>query len=93
MLQTILCLYTGIQIFCILWAGWIKIEGAESGLIRASLRTDSQTIDCIGTVLAKPGCWSFLKGGFLLDSPSNLSLLYFQVKFLNLTIFKLIAKK
>ncbi|GAB2268108.1 hypothetical protein Dimus_003086, partial [Dionaea muscipula] len=30
------------------------------------------------TVIARQGCWSFLKGGFVLGSPSNLSLLYFQ---------------
>ena len=68
----------------------MKIEGAESALITASLKTEDKTYECIGTVLAKEGCWSFLKGGFVLDSPSNLSILYFHVKkqvhFLSLTI-------
>ena len=59
--------------------GWVKIKGASSALIRASLKTEDKTYSCIGTVLARPGCWSFLKGGFVLDSPSNFSILYFQV--------------
>ncbi|PON90012.1 1,4-alpha-glucan-branching enzyme [Trema orientale] len=58
--------------------GWVKIKGASSALIRASLKTETETFNCIGTVLAKSGCWSFLKGGFTLDTPSNLSILYFQ---------------
>ncbi|PPR95060.1 hypothetical protein GOBAR_AA25609 [Gossypium barbadense] len=57
---------------------WIKIQCANSALIRASLKTENRTYNCIGTVLAKNGCWSFLKGGFVLDSPSNLALLLFQ---------------
>ncbi|KAB2009141.1 hypothetical protein ES319_D10G146400v1 [Gossypium barbadense] len=57
---------------------WIKIQGANSALIRASLKIENRTYNCIGTVLAKNGCWSFLKGGFVLDSPSNLALLLFQ---------------
>lgn len=59
----------------------MKIEGAGSALIRASLKTEKETYDCIGTVLAKHGCWSFLKGGFVLNSPSQLSMLFFQVNF------------
>ncbi|KAF5187793.1 Endo-1,4-beta-xylanase, partial [Thalictrum thalictroides] len=58
--------------------GWVKIEGAESSLIRASLSTENSTYKCIGTVIARRGCWSFLKGGFVLDSPSDTSLLFFQ---------------
>ncbi|TYH62591.1 hypothetical protein ES332_D07G130400v1 [Gossypium tomentosum] len=57
---------------------WIKVQCANSALIRASLKTENRTYNCIGTVLAKNGCWSFLKGGFVLDSPSNLALLLFQ---------------
>ncbi|GMH17875.1 hypothetical protein Nepgr_019716 [Nepenthes gracilis] len=60
------------------FSAWITIMGADSSLIRAGLTADSTMSDCIGTVLAKQGCWSFLKGGFILNSPSNLSLLYFQ---------------
>ncbi|KAL4327286.1 hypothetical protein S245_042808 [Arachis hypogaea] len=57
---------------------WVRIEGSSSGLIRASLQTENETYDCIGTVLAKSGCWSFLKGGFLLNWPSTSSMLFFQ---------------
>ncbi|KAG8644043.1 endo-1,4-beta-xylanase 5 isoform X2 [Manihot esculenta] len=57
---------------------WVKIQGAESSLVTASLTTDNATYNCVGTVLARSGCWSFLKGGFILDSPSFLSILYFQ---------------
>ncbi|XP_044488501.1 endo-1,4-beta-xylanase 5 isoform X2 [Mangifera indica] len=63
-------------IYC--FSVWIKIQGVYSTHIRASLKTENTTYNCIGTVLAKSGCWSFLKGGFTLDSPSNLSLLFFQ---------------
>ncbi|KAL4302547.1 hypothetical protein GQ457_10G024190 [Hibiscus cannabinus] len=64
------------NIYC--FSTWIRIQGSNSALIRATLKTENRTYDCIGTVLAKDGCWSFLKGGFVLDSPSNLSLLIFQ---------------
>ncbi|GAV88400.1 Glyco_hydro_10 domain-containing protein [Cephalotus follicularis] len=64
------------NIYC--FSSWVKIQGADSAHIRASLKTENATYDCIGTVLANPGCWSFLKGGFVLDSSSNLSLLFFQ---------------
>ena len=59
--------------------GWMKINGSDSALIRASLITEDTTHDCIGTVVVKRGCWSFLKGGFVLTAPSNLSKIYFQV--------------
>lgn len=59
--------------------GWVKVGGAVSSVVRASLRTENDTHNCIGTVLAKRGCWSFLKGGFFLNSPSNFSILFFQV--------------
>ncbi|KAL9258092.1 Endo-1,4-beta-xylanase 5-like protein [Drosera capensis] len=57
---------------------WIMITDADPSLIRASLTVEGTTYDCIGTVVARQGCWSFLKGGFVLESPSNLSLIYFQ---------------
>ncbi|XP_021753090.1 uncharacterized protein LOC110718549 [Chenopodium quinoa] len=59
-------------------SAWVMIEGVDSTLIRASLKTEHATISCIGTVIAKQGCWSFLKGGFVLDSPSKSSILYFK---------------
>ncbi|KAK6253840.1 hypothetical protein QUC31_015560 [Theobroma cacao] len=64
------------SVYC--FSTWVRIQGANSALIRASLKTENRTYDCIGTVSAKSGCWSFLKGGFILDSPSNLALLLFQ---------------
>ncbi|KAL7082833.1 hypothetical protein ACP275_14G126400 [Erythranthe tilingii] len=57
---------------------WIKIKEPEPALVRASLVTEATTLNCIGTVIAKEGCWSFLKGGFVLSSPSYLSTLYIQ---------------
>ncbi|XP_057965071.1 endo-1,4-beta-xylanase 5 [Malania oleifera] len=60
------------------FSSWVKIEGADSALIRATLKTEVATHNCIGTIVAQSGCWSFLKGGFVLDSASNLSLLFFQ---------------
>ncbi|WVZ20917.1 hypothetical protein V8G54_008239 [Vigna mungo] len=47
-------------------------------MIRATMETEKETYDCIGTVTAKLGCWSFLKGGFVLNWPSNLSIIFFQ---------------
>ncbi|XP_022943991.1 uncharacterized protein LOC111448554 [Cucurbita moschata] len=61
------------------FSSWVKVGGAVSSVVRASLRTENDTHNCIGTVLAKRGCWSFLKGGFFLNSPSNFSILFFQV--------------
>ncbi|XP_019438229.1 PREDICTED: uncharacterized protein LOC109344073 [Lupinus angustifolius] len=57
---------------------WVRIGGSSFAMIRASLETDKEAYECIGTVLAKSGCWSFLKGGFVLDWPSNLSTILFQ---------------
>ncbi|KAF1897401.1 hypothetical protein Lal_00035105 [Lupinus albus] len=59
-------------------SAWVKIKGASSGKIRASLHTENGRYDCIGTVSAKSGCWSFLKGGFVLNRPSSFSILFFQ---------------
>ncbi|RRT40420.1 hypothetical protein B296_00046161 [Ensete ventricosum] len=58
--------------------GWVKAKGAGSALVRATLSTEGSTLNCIGTVLARSGCWSFLKGGFVLDSFSRSSILYLQ---------------
>ncbi|KAL1541154.1 endo-1,4-beta-xylanase 5 isoform X2 [Salvia divinorum] len=58
---------------------WVRIKDAESGMITASLVTQDITrLKCIGTVTAYKGCWSFLKGGFVLSSPSNTSTLYIK---------------
>ncbi|CAL5402266.1 unnamed protein product [Camellia sinensis] len=60
------------------FSSWIKINAANSALVSASLMTEDTKYNCIGTVIAKRGCWSFLKGGFALTSSSSLSLLYLQ---------------
>ncbi|KAJ4771601.1 hypothetical protein LUZ62_055858 [Rhynchospora pubera] len=57
---------------------WIKLEGTYSSLITARLSTDSSGNRCIGTVLAQSGCWSFLKGGFVLDSSSQSAVIFFH---------------
>ncbi|KAM7475148.1 hypothetical protein LguiB_022391 [Lonicera macranthoides] len=68
----------GDQVHIWILTGWMKINGSDSALIRASLITEDTTHYCIGTVVAKRECWSFLKGGFVLTAPSNLSTIYFQ---------------
>ncbi|KAF8405066.1 hypothetical protein HHK36_009963 [Tetracentron sinense] len=60
------------------FSSWVRIKGVDSALIRASLSTENTTYKCVGTVVAKSGCWSFLKGGFVLDSSSKSSILFFQ---------------
>ncbi|PKU67364.1 endo-1,4-beta-xylanase 5-like [Dendrobium catenatum] len=58
---------------------WLKINrGADSALLRAKLTSGDKTLNCIGTSVAKRGCWSFLKGGFVLDAPSETSVIFFQ---------------
>ncbi|KAG6403631.1 hypothetical protein SASPL_135859 [Salvia splendens] len=57
---------------------WIRIKDAESAMITASLVTQDTRLKCIGTVTAYKGCWSFLKGGFVLSSPSNSNTLYIK---------------
>nr|XP_027112044.1 endo-1,4-beta-xylanase 5-like [Coffea arabica] len=57
---------------------WVKINDAGSVLIRATLVTETTIQNCTGTVVAERGCWSFLKGGFVLTAPSSSSILYLQ---------------
>lgn len=45
-------------------------------MIKASLKTDNGTVKCVGNVIARPGCRSFLKGGFVLDFPSSYALVF-----------------
>jgi hypothetical protein len=59
--------------------GWVKLEGASSALITARLALDNAGARCIGTVLARNDCWAFLKGGFVLDWPTQTSVIFFQV--------------
>ncbi|KAL2346050.1 hypothetical protein Fmac_000050 [Flemingia macrophylla] len=57
---------------------WVRVKDSSSAIVRARLETEEETYDCIGTVSAKRECWSFLKGGFVLDTPSNFSTIFFQ---------------
>ncbi|KAI3864779.1 hypothetical protein MKX03_034991 [Papaver bracteatum] len=61
------------------FSGWVKINGKiKSAMIRAKFWSGNSKSKCIGSVLAKRGCWSFLKGGFEIRSSLNLSVIYFQ---------------
>ncbi|XP_031390335.1 endo-1,4-beta-xylanase 5-like isoform X1 [Punica granatum] len=60
------------------FSSWVKIDGVDSALIRASLTTENEELSCIGNVVARSGCWSFLKGGFTLSSSPSTSTLSFQ---------------
>nr|GMD55457.1 endo-1,4-beta-xylanase 5-like [Ipomoea batatas] len=57
------------------FSSWVKIMGAESALIWANL---GSLQNCEATVVAKRGCWTFLKGGIFLTQPLNTSTLYFE---------------
>ncbi|PWA97401.1 glycosyl hydrolase family 10 protein [Artemisia annua] len=61
------------------FSGWIRIYGSSSSLITARLMSGNSPHSCVGTVVARHECWSFLKGGFYMNIESNASsLLYFQ---------------
>ena len=60
-------------------AGWVKLEGASNALITARLAPDNTGARCIGTVLARSDCWAFVKGGFVLDWPTQTAVIFFQV--------------
>ncbi|KAL6867458.1 hypothetical protein ACP4OV_015482 [Aristida adscensionis] len=57
---------------------WVKLEGAYSALITARLAPDNAGARCIATVLARSDCWAFVKGGFVLDWPTQTSVIFFQ---------------
>ncbi|KAG5047815.1 hypothetical protein JHK85_008918 [Glycine max] len=60
------------------FSAWVRVKGSSSAMVRTTLETEKETHDCIGTVSAKHECWSFLKGGFVLNWSSNLSMIFFQ---------------
>ncbi|XP_039138828.1 endo-1,4-beta-xylanase 5-like [Dioscorea cayenensis subsp. rotundata] len=65
---------------------WVKLKGKSlSSFVKATLSTVDSKLECIGNVVARSDCWSFLKGGFVLGSPSNKSILSFQSAQNNLT--------
>jgi hypothetical protein len=57
----------------------VKLEGAYNALITARLAPDNTGVRCIATVLARSDCWAFVKGGFVLDWPSQTAVIFFQV--------------
>ncbi|RCV26060.1 hypothetical protein SETIT_5G215100v2 [Setaria italica] len=58
---------------------WVKIEGPATAHVKAKILTlENAASKCIGTALVRNDCWSFLKGGFALNSSSQTSVLYFQ---------------
>ncbi|KAF8651901.1 hypothetical protein HU200_063100 [Digitaria exilis] len=58
---------------------WVKIDGPSSAHVKAKILTLENTASqCIGTALVRNDCWSFLKGGFALNSSSQTSVLYLQ---------------
>ncbi|CAN6284961.1 unnamed protein product [Urochloa humidicola] len=57
---------------------WVKLEGASAALITARLAPDNTGARCIATVLARSDCWAFVKGGFVLDWPTQTSVIFFQ---------------
>ncbi|PHT41889.1 hypothetical protein CQW23_20743 [Capsicum baccatum] len=60
------------------FSSWVQIFDADSAVIKATLKTANGTYMCVGNVIARSGCWSFLKGGFVIDCPSSYAQLYFQ---------------
>ncbi|KAI3774300.1 hypothetical protein L1987_48850 [Smallanthus sonchifolius] len=57
--------------------GWVKISGSNASAIKASQTLDNVTTMCIGNVIARSECWSFIKGGFVLDSSLDNAIVYF----------------
>jgi len=57
----------------------VKLEGASNALITARLAPDNTGARCIATVLARSDCWAFVKGGFVLDWPTQTAVIFFQV--------------
>lgn len=55
------------------------MKNVDSALVTATVKPDNKYAKCIGSVKAKKGCWSFLKGGFLWDSTFTSSEIDFQV--------------
>ncbi|XP_020084000.1 uncharacterized protein LOC109707260 [Ananas comosus] len=69
---------------------WVKVSGTKSSaVVKARLSTVNTTLSCVGTTLARSRCWSFLKGGFVLDSSSDFSVLYFQSADINTTVISI----
>ncbi|XP_059070126.1 endo-1,4-beta-xylanase 5 [Cryptomeria japonica] len=60
-------------------SAWVQIRGAaNSAFVKATVDIDNTTSLCAGNVMARNGCWSFLKGGFVPDWSPSYSKLYFE---------------
>ncbi|KAJ7521802.1 hypothetical protein O6H91_19G071200 [Diphasiastrum complanatum] len=59
-------------------SAWLQISGGSSAFVKATIKTGGQTYICGGSVVARSGCWSFMKGGFVPAQNSNSSTLYFE---------------
>ncbi|XP_052154604.1 endo-1,4-beta-xylanase 5-like [Oryza glaberrima] len=58
---------------------WVKIDRPTTAHVKAKILTLANAASqCLGTALVRNDCWSFLKGGFTLNSASETSVLYFQ---------------
>uniref|UniRef100_A0A0E0L0R8 GH10 domain-containing protein n=1 Tax=Oryza punctata TaxID=4537 RepID=A0A0E0L0R8_ORYPU len=71
--------FPGSKITCLISLGWVKIDGPTTAHVKAKILTLANAASqCLGTALVRNDCWSFLKGGFTLNSASETSVIYFQ---------------
>lgn len=75
-------------------AAWVQIWGIDnnSEVVKATVATNSKGsggtgFSCAGTVIARAGCWSLLKGGLTLDSSPSSATLYFESADANIEIW------
>lgn len=64
-------------------SAWLQIggENTSSAVVKATVATRSGGVtryNCAGTVVARTGCWSLLKGGLNLDISPESATLYFE---------------
>lgn len=59
-------------------SAWVQIRLGSSALVTATVAMGNVSFKCAGNVHATNGCWSFLKGGFVLDWSPSQSWLYFE---------------
>ncbi|KAH9317773.1 hypothetical protein KI387_019542, partial [Taxus chinensis] len=60
-------------------SAWLQIRGnVSSAFVKATVGMDNTTYTCAGNVIARNGCWSFLKGGFVPDWSPFYAKLYFE---------------
>eukprot|EP01018_Ginkgo_biloba_P014946 Gb_02219 [translate_table: standard] len=64
-------------------AAWVQIGGgsSSSAIVKATVamrKPAGTTYNCAGTVIARNGCWSFLKGGLTPDFSASSATIYFE---------------